>query len=205
MVASCAFPCFGAVTGSQCEKLTLIFYNKFHKERGLCPLFCMAKIEIYGLLCPNTGEVRYIGKAKCAQKRFKQHLSEKRRKTPLYSWIKSLFGLGKVPELTILENCTEEEWRDAEIRLIELHKGSGKLLNLAKGGDEPFCDISVRRANGFNVVKKLHSDPQAKRIWKLKSFVGRELKLGNLPESFKVKLRQAAQKAPDIFGQWANV
>ena len=51
----------------------------------------MEKVEIYALLCPNTKDVRYIGKANDSEKRLKSHIRDSRRRnTPVYCWIKKL-------------------------------------------------------------------------------------------------------------------
>jgi hypothetical protein len=50
--------------------------------------------EIYGLLDPRDGKLRYIGKAVCAAKRLKSHLRDARKRdTPVYRWINELGGL----------------------------------------------------------------------------------------------------------------
>lgn len=105
---------------------------------------------IYALCDPKTGEVRYIGKANCAESRLKSHMRDSRkRKTPLYSWIKKH---GK-PDMVILqENC--EDWREAEKAEIKKHRENGaRLLNIAEGGDQPFCPLEVRQDNARKVTK----------------------------------------------------
>lgn len=103
------------------------------------------EVEIYGLLDPVTGELRYIGKANNAAKRLKSHLRDmKRRKSPLYGW---LGKLDQPPNIKILERTLD--WKEAERRLIAEYRGKGeRLLNLADGGDEPFCPKEIRAANG---------------------------------------------------------
>jgi hypothetical protein len=106
--------------------------------------------SIYGLCCPLTGELRYIGKANDPAKRLDQHMRDSRsRATPLYSWIRKH---GK-PALVVLEaDCPD--WREAERRLIAKGRLDGlRLLNIADGGDEPHCPTSVRAANALLAVK----------------------------------------------------
>ena len=64
------------------------------------------------------------------------------------------------------------DWREPEIRLIALHRDSGRLLNVADGGDEPYCPIKVRSANGAKTAKAIHSNPKKKRLWFLKRAIG---------------------------------
>lgn len=114
------------------------------------------KASIYGLTDPRTGAVRYVGKANDPEKRLKGHLREcRRRKTPVYAWIRKLVGLGLSPGLSVLEaDC--DDWKEAERRIIAERRDAGeKLLNLADGGDEPHCSIEVRRAN----AGRLNADP----------------------------------------------
>lgn len=46
-----------------------------------------------------------------------------------------------------------DDWRADEVRLISEAKANGaRLLNVAEGGDEPFCSLEVRQANGRKVA-----------------------------------------------------
>ena len=160
---------------------------------------------IYALIDPRDGRVRYIGKAKDAQKRLKGHMRETRRRSPLYSWIASLKKRGLQPSCEILLTCVGD-WREAEKRLIaEYREKFSDLLNLADGGDEPHCPIEIRRENGRKVSNSIHSDPLRKKVWKLNQFMATEFKRGNLKERHLASLRLAAQQAPHLFGMWASV
>ena len=160
---------------------------------------------IYALVDPRDGRVRYIGKAKDAQKRLKGHLRETRRHSPLYSWIAALKKQDLMPSCEILETCVGD-WRDAEKKLIaEYREKFPDLLNLADGGDEPHCSVEVRRENGRKVAASVHSDPVRKRAWKLNQFMAVQHKKGYLTEEHLAKLRIAAKNAPQLFGMWASV
>ena len=107
--------------------------------------------SIYGLF-DATGELRYIGKSNNPKKRLGSHLRDaKRLKTPLYAWINK-HGM---PEMRVLEaNCPD--WQEAERRHIADARARGeRLLNIADGGDEPFCPPEVRASNW----KKLQAHP----------------------------------------------
>lgn len=107
--------------------------------------------SIYGLCDRETGELRYIGKARNPAKRLAGHMRESRRRnTPLYAWIRK----HGEPRLIIIDaGCAD--WRESERRHIAEARSAGvRLLNLADGGDEPHCPIEVRRANAAKAVAK---------------------------------------------------
>lgn len=109
---------------------------------------------IYALCDPDTMEIRYIGKANNMQRRFASHLQEAKRKSrPVQCWIWSLVQSGRKPVMTMLEES--QDWAEAERRQIAKHKVCGRLLNLAPGGDEPFCTKEQRQSN----AKKMLAHP----------------------------------------------
>jgi hypothetical protein len=172
----------------------------------------MAKIFIYALHCPKTDEIRYIGKANNPDKRFSGHLRETRRKTPLYDWIEKLRNNGLTPKISIVSEVDNDNWKEEEINQIKLHIESGcRLLNLAKGGDEPFCSKEQRAINGRDNAKAIHSDDKKKRVWYLKKQMGASLKWmkeNNRKETYNrviLKLKEAAKKNPKLFGCYASL
>lgn len=128
------------------------------------------KVELYSLSDPNTNEVMYIGKAVNSLKRFSAHINySKSRNTPLYAWINELLSLNQKPLLHILDVVDENEWEQKEIELInEYRNKSVNLLNVAKGGNQPYCSVSQRKINGKNVANQIHSNPLQKKLWGLK-------------------------------------
>jgi hypothetical protein len=164
-----------------------------------------AKPAIYGLCCPDTSVVRYIGKANDPAARLKSHLRDARRRdTPVYRWIRKLAAVGKAPTMMVLEaDCAD--WKASERALIAKYRAAGRLLNVADGGDEPFCSPEQRRKNGAANAAMIRSDPLRRRIWEIKRMIGYGLKRGEVSEAAKAKLRAAAQKAPHLFGQWAAI
>lgn len=161
-------------------------------------------VEIYAL-ADEYGVVRYIGKANTASVRFKGHLREKRRQTPLYRWLADMQRRGARPTMRVLEVCSSGDWPSCERRLIAEHRGSGALLNVASGGNEPFCPTETRAKNGRANARLIHDTPLRKRIWALKRSLGQSLKQGYVSESAKAKMRSAAQMAPHLFGEWATI
>jgi hypothetical protein len=115
----------------------------------------VGEVQIYALSDPDTGVIRYIGKANCAQKRFYGHLREYRRsKTPVYCWIKSLRERGAEPTLTIITTCSKGEWKAVEKEEIAKARAKdSRLLNVADGGDEPNCTVEQRRAAAIAATK----------------------------------------------------
>lgn len=163
-------------------------------------------IDIYALTDPMTREIRYIGKANDAQKRFRKHLAEKRRNTPVYCWIRSLRERGFIPGLQIIAVCEESDWKEAERKAIaDARKTNNKLLNVADGGDEPYCPKEVRAENGRKSAKARVSTPEKARLYKIKQELGMLLKQGYVSEETKAKLRYAAWKRPDLCGEYASL
>lgn len=164
------------------------------------------KVEIYALTEPNSGEVRYIGKANDAQKRFKSHMREMRRKTPVYCWIGALRKKGQIPSLSILEVCNSENWCDVERAAIAAARREGaRLLNVAEGGDEPYCSKEVRAENGRKAVKARVATPFKAQVWSTNKRLAQLLSQGAGSNALREFLRQAAIARPDIFGCYANL
>lgn len=164
-------------------------------------------VAIYALCDPETGAIRYIGKANDAQKRLSSHLRDaRRRKTPVACWVGSLAAKGTAPQMKVLAECGPSEWPALERQLIAEAMARGeRLLNLAEGGNEPFCPPETRAANGRNAARKRVATPDARRVYELKRTVGQLLKAGHVPEGAKEKLRLAAALRPDLFGRWAGL
>jgi hypothetical protein len=80
-------------------------------------------IYIYGLKCPHSGAVRYIGKSVNPKKRFRAHVGAAMRGTYDHHtarWIRKLLDSGASPILTVLaEVGSGENWRDVERAWIQ--------------------------------------------------------------------------------------
>lgn len=93
---------------------------------------------IYGLCCPVSGGIRYIGKSIAPVRRFKAHIYlSRRRRTHRDCWIDNLICKGLKPELVILRKlAADEDWAAAERRAIAEARLSGaRLTNLTDGGE----------------------------------------------------------------------
>ncbi len=97
------------------------------------------KYLIYGLIHPETKELRYIGfTSQNLVRRLCDHVSMKRLDTERSyksSWIKSLLKIGLRPEIILIKESTKDTWQKDEIEIIKEYKEKGyRLTNLALGG-----------------------------------------------------------------------
>lgn len=162
-------------------------------------------VEIYALCHPLTGEIRYIGKANNTTKRLASHIRDSRRRdTPVYRWIRKLIKEGLAPVAKVLELC-DGSWQEVEIRLISKYKETGRLLNVALGGDQPFCPLEVRQENARRVTIARVSTPLKAELYHLKRLLAIDLKEGYVLEATKEKMRALARKHPTLCGEWVSV
>lgn len=99
----------------------------------------MNKIYIYGLVDPETNQLRYIGKSKNPESRYRKHLQDSKKKiTYKDKWIYHVLFKQKKPELIILDFTLNDDWEEIEKFYIAYFKFIGaKLTNLTEGGDNP--------------------------------------------------------------------
>ncbi|MEI7509880.1 MAG: GIY-YIG nuclease family protein [Flavobacterium sp.] len=92
------------------------------------------KTFIYSLSHPETGEVKYIGKANNPKTRYREHLFDK-KKTRKVNWIRSLKKVGLIPELIIVDAVSSFDWDFWEKHYISLYRSWGfNLTNHTDGG-----------------------------------------------------------------------
>lgn len=155
-------------------------------------------VFIYGLTDPDTGAIRYIGKANNMGARLKSHLRDATTKSrPVNLWIRALVVSGKLPGMIELRRVADVDWPRAEKELIAAHSD---LLNLASGGKEPFCPRAVCAENGRRNALARVRDPRAARLWALRRGLGHLLRDGAVSAATKAKMRAR----PDLFGQFAG-
>lgn len=113
-------------------------------------------VAIYALVDPRSGETRYIGKANNVEARLKSHIRDSRhRDTPVYRWIRKLKKMGMNPTIKVLEEHQSENWENAERRCIADAIANGvRLLNVAEGGNQPFCPPEIQSKNARTAVEK---------------------------------------------------
>lgn len=164
-------------------------------------------VEIYGLYDPDSGELRYVGKANNALQRLKSHITDSRRsKRPVCQWVKSIVQARKYPRLEILETVNDDEWKEAEIRLIAHYRKTCDLLNLADGGDMP-SQTKEQRANAARAARKAaDSDPLWANMWRAKRDAMRLLTQFRKSKSWfnyyhlRLILKCQAAQSPHIWG-----
>ena len=132
----------------------------------------MKKGIIYGLRCPLSGEIRYVGQTiKKINRRLAEHRCDKRFNTHKVNWINKLDKLNILDNLAIelLEECEEDLLNEKEQYWIEKLKQDGcKLVNLTNGGigSGKVCSEETRKKiSESNKGKKL-SEKSKKRISK---------------------------------------
>jgi flagellar motor protein MotB/predicted GIY-YIG superfamily endonuclease len=94
---------------------------------------------IYGLRCPLSKEIRYIGQTRRKlEDRLHGHKYDRRDNYYKINWVKKLERLNLLEELKIelLEECAIEELNEKEKYWIKFYKDQGnKLVNCTNGGD----------------------------------------------------------------------
>lgn len=166
--------------------------------------------SIYGLY-DASGNLRYIGKAINPTKRLNGHTRDANRKnTPVCAWIRK----HGTPEMRILErDCVD--WEASEREWIAKAREAGEnLLNIADGGNQPYCSVEVRRQNGLDTIArgmrpKVEKVDSKERVvidgynW-LRYFSRTR---GMIDTLFRVeeKMKAAFKRDPKTFGCWAKV
>lgn len=99
-----------------------------------------------------------------------------------------------------------ENWMEAERSLIGVLRAKGvALLNVAPGGNQPYCPLETAKENGRALARKLSSDRSLERVRSLNQAISGGLKSGLISNSARAKLRRAAAIRPDLFGKWATL
>jgi predicted GIY-YIG superfamily endonuclease len=160
-------------------------------------------VSIYAL-CDQDGEIRYIGKANNVANRLAGHMREVgKRDYPVYRWI----AKNGRPKVIVLHVCEpDEDWRDVEKRLIAEARARGeRLLNIADGGDEPYCPTEVRARNGRKAAISRANTPEKTRSFFLKRELGMLIKRGHLNNARRQRLRALGVAAPHVWGTFAAI
>lgn len=96
----------------------------------------MKRVFIYGLVDPETMQIRYIGKTVNPDQRLASHCNEKSR-CHRSNWIRSLRAKGMKPFMVFIEEIIGDwPWQEAERFWIALATRSGwPITNNTSGGD----------------------------------------------------------------------
>lgn len=125
------------------------------------------KNYIYALICPISGQPRYVGKTQVPQHRLATHISKARSGQTNHHcacWIRQLLTQGERPTLEVIFEVPDgEAWQSHETRLIAEYRSSGfALTNLTAGGDgfsHVTPEVVAKRASAW---RKTMSDPARK-------------------------------------------
>lgn len=94
-------------------------------------------VFIYGLYCPRSGDLRYVGQAINLKRRLTRHIKDSTTDTYKGRWIATLLRDDLKPELKAIRIVKpDENWRLVEQEEIANALAAGcRLTNLTKGGD----------------------------------------------------------------------
>jgi hypothetical protein len=131
-----------------------------------------SNVFIYALACPETNEVRYVGKSTNPRFRLRSgsgHIGEAKRGDDTHRgrWIRSLLARGLEPRLIILEEVVCDEWEEAERRWIAHYRGlcGDQLTNHTDGGDGARGhDEATRRKMSLAKIGKRRSIETRRKI-----------------------------------------
>jgi hypothetical protein len=94
---------------------------------------------VYTLTDPRTNEVRYVGWTTNLPRRFREHLSEGRRRhsqSRKHTWISGVIADGFLPIATVVEEGMGPEWEAVERKWIAAYRALGcELTNETSGGN----------------------------------------------------------------------
>jgi group I intron endonuclease len=94
-------------------------------------------VYIYTLSDPRTHRVRYVGKSTDPRERWRQHWSRARAcRNHRECWLKGLRDAGLKPVVSVIETCSEIDWKARECYWIAHYRQLfPDLLNITDGGD----------------------------------------------------------------------
>lgn len=126
---------------------------------------------IYALCEPDTGEVRYVGKADKPEERYRNHLKDRRGRCHRIYWIQSILHKGQKPVLEILDEVPAEFWPQWEVAYIQFFLEQGfNLVNSNAGGEgslAPTPEVCAKIRN-WHLGRK-HSQETLSKLRKPKS------------------------------------
>lgn len=131
----------------------------------------MNKFELYGLFCPDTDQLKYIGITKNGlQKRLRNHLKKPTNKF-IETWFSSLRSENKTPIIRQIKECnTYNDLLQSEIdEISKYRKLNFNLYNITDGGDinpmlgKTHSEESRKKISLTHKGKKFSEDEKLKR------------------------------------------
>lgn len=121
---------------------------------------------IYALKEPDTGEIRYIGKADDPKERLYVHLADKSRNHRT-NWIRSL---DEKPDSEIVDEVPVEHWQQWEVAYIEFFREQGcGLVNGTPGGEGANLSLEAEERRCESIRKSWTDDRRAKMSLAMRS------------------------------------
>jgi hypothetical protein len=152
---------------------------------------------IYGLICPISNDIRYVGKSNNPEQRFKRHLKNAVGNDTHHcaNWIRSLNG--KLPLLKIIERCPIHKWKERESFWILKYKSDGAELTNCKGGGDgaDFTSAETREKQRLaKIGNSIHKGFKVSEDGKLRMSISAIEKFKLNPE-LKIAIRENQKKA----------
>jgi group I intron endonuclease len=118
-------------------------------------------IRIYGLLDPDTKEVRYIGKTGRELKhRHREHVTDLKDNSHKVKWIKKLKTSNKLPIIELIEECNELNWSEREKYWITQFTN---LTNSTDGGEDG--KHTKETIDKLRLLNKGKNNPCYGKVW----------------------------------------
>lgn len=152
-------------------------------------------VYIYALVCPDTQQVRYIGKTINPKNRMYGHINSSRsvkKPTKVMCWVNSLLKVGKKPIMKILHETDNDNWEKLEIECIAQYRATNNLCNILDGG--------LIYVKDNNYVRKKMSE--AKKGKPMPQHVKEKLALANkdriITEATRAKMRETLKRKREL-------
>ncbi len=178
-------------------------------------------VKIYGLVCPFSGDIRYIGKtSQTLRRRLTNHLAEARNKSNCHRqrWLRLCLEAKKIPQIFLLEEVEYgASWQEREIAWIAKAREIGlDLTNQTSGGEGVHLDcpeaIARHKKNLAAAMAKVRERPsyrEAKKAAQKRAWVDyRDSMLSAITSPAakrkQSKSKKAAWAKPDVRARMMN-
>lgn len=162
-------------------------------------------VYIYGLVCPISGIVMYVGKAKDVKSRTSKHFSMARKgeRTAKGKWLRELMRNNLLPSVVTLEECAKEEWATRECHWIDYCRSINPLLTNSQSGgsggrEKPRVDgevVSIKPTNNNNVV---HLRLEGKTSKEIAAFAKKTYGYRNVSEFLRNAIEYIIETRPPL-------